>query len=127
MEFLKKLDLKSIVILILGLALIISFIFGQHNNIDYNKDEIDNLHKKNVIITKMNDSLIKVNAVIDSQIHDINKKLAETTIQLDSIKKELQILKKKNNEIPKYVSSLSANGVANAFTNYLKTKSTNPR
>ena len=127
MEFLKKLDIKSIAIIVLGIALIISFIFGQHNNVDYKKDEIEQLHKDNEAIARINDSLLRVNARIDQEIKDIHTKLAATAIELASTQKELKYLKNRTNEIPKYVGTLSANGVANSFTNYLNTKSSNAR
>ena len=41
MEFLKKLDFKTILILILGIGLIISFMFGQKSVIDEHKAEIN--------------------------------------------------------------------------------------
>lgn len=127
MEWLKKLDIKSIAIIVLGIALIISFLFGQHNNVDYKKDEIEELHKQNKAILKANDSLLYANKRIDQEIKDIHDKLASTAIELASTQKELRYLKNRTNEIPKYVGTLSANGVANSFTNYLNTKSSNAR
>jgi uncharacterized protein YoxC len=125
MEWLKKLDIKSIAIIVLGIALIISFLFGQHNNVDLKKDVIEQLHKENEAIAKRNDSLLQANKRIDQEIQDIHNRLAETAMELVSTQKQLKDLKNKTNEIPKYVGTLSANGVASEFTKYLNTKSTN--
>lgn len=127
MEFLKKLDIKSIAIIVLGAALIISFIFGQNNNIDYKKDEIKALHDQNKLLTQANDSLLLANKRIDQQIKDIHCELAKTAVELAKTQKELTDLKHRKNEIPKYVNGLSANDVANSFTNYLDSKSKHSR
>jgi uncharacterized protein YoxC len=127
MEWLKKLDIKSIAIIVLGIALIISFLFGQRNNIDYKKDEIEALHKQNEAIIKVNDSLLYANKRIDQEIKDIHDKLATTAIELAQAQKQIKDLKIRSHEIPKYVGALSANGVASELTNYLNTKSPNTR
>lgn len=127
MEWLKKLDFKSIAIIVLGIALIISFIFGQHNNIDTKKDAIEQLHKENEAIKKTNDSLLLANQRIDRDIQDIHNKLAATAVELASAQKQLKDLKNRSHEIPKYVGSLSANGVASSLSDYLNTKGSNPR
>ena len=120
----KKLDIKTWFIIILGIALCISFWFGQKSHIDTHADEIKALHEQNTVLIKKNDSLNIENAKIDGLIIEINKKLDSNNEVLASTKKELQNLKKKQNEIPHYVNHLSADGVANAFSEYL-TKSSN--
>ena len=127
MEWLKKLDIKSIAIIVLGIALIISFLFGQHNNVDYQKDDIEELHKQNKANLKANDSLLYANKRIDQEIKDIHDKLASTAIELASTQKELRYLKNRTNEIPKYVGTLSANGIASSLTDYLNSKSSSNR
>lgn len=127
MEFLKKLDFKSIAIIVLGIALIISFFFGQKSHIDTHADEIKELHAKNVQLLKTNDSLKAVNAKIDQILLAIDKKLSDNAQALASTNKEIQILKAKQNEVPRYVSHLSANGVSNALTDILNSKGSNPR
>lgn len=124
MNFLKKIDIKTWFIIILGIALIISFFFGQRNKIDYKKDEITNLREENKKLLKKYDSLNIINNKIDILIVELNKKIDSNTQILSSTNKEIQDLKKKQNEIPRYVNNLSANGVSNAFTDFLD-KSTN--
>jgi len=122
----KKIDLKTWVIIALGIALIISFFFGQKNTISVDKNAIDKLHKENELLLKSNDSLSVVNKNIDSKIKIINNKLDSNAIKLANTQSELDKLKKRKNETIIYVNRLSANGVSNAFSDYL-TKSTNSR
>jgi chromosome segregation ATPase len=122
----KKIDFKTWVIIILGVALCISFWFGQKSHIDNHADEIKALHKENESLIKKNDSLNIANAKIDELISDINKKIDGNTEVLTATKKQLQDIKNKQNEVPHYVNNLSANGVASAFSNYLN-KSSNSR
>jgi uncharacterized protein HemX len=119
METLKKIDIKTWLIIILGLALCISFWFGQKSHIDTHANEINMLHEENKKLLLKNDSLNAVNAKIDGVISDINKKIDNNTLALVTTTKELQAFKNKQNEIPAYVGHLSANGVSNAFTDYL--------
>jgi len=127
MEFLKKLDIKTWFIIILGVALIISFFFGQRNKIGYHKDEIKALHNNNALLIKSNDSLKNVNAALDSKIADINKILVTNETALNATQSELDKLKKRQHETFTNVNHLSANGVSNAFSDYLSTKGANPR
>ncbi len=122
---LKKIDFKTYAIIILGIALIISFFFGQKSHINTHKDDITLLHKNNAELIHRNDSLTVANAKLDKVITSIelelnknSKKLADTQIELDK-------LNKKRNEIPTYVNHLSATGVSSAFSNYLEAKSPN--
>lgn len=121
----KSLDIKTIAIIVLGIALVISFLFGQKSHIDTHKDEIANLHKLNSSISSKNDSLVNVNKSLDMVINEINKKLNDNSNKLANTEIELDKLKKRKNEIPTYVNNLSANGVSNAFSNYLETKGSN--
>jgi hypothetical protein len=121
-----KFDIKTWFIIILGVALCLSIWFGQKNNVYDNKDKIEVLQKQNESLIKKNDSLSIANAKIDVLISEINKKIDGNTEILVATKKQLQDIKKIQNEIPHYVNNLSANGVASAFSNYL-TKSSNSR
>ena len=118
----KKLDIKTIAIIVLGIALIISFFFGQGNKIDYKKDEINALHKDNANLSHKNDSLNAVNVKLDAAFAEINKVLEINAKKLSDTQLDLDKLKKRKNEIPTYVNRLSANGVTNAFTDYLQTR-----
>jgi hypothetical protein len=118
-----KFDIKTWFIIILGVALCLSIWFGQKNNVYDNKDKIEVLQKQNESLIKKNDSLSIANAKIDVLISEINKKIDGNTEILVATKKQLQDIKKIQNEIPHYVNNLSANGVANEFSKYLNKSS----
>ena len=122
----KKLDLKSWFIIILGAALCISFWFGQKNNIDDHADEIKMLHASNIALLKTNDSIKIANTKLDAKIADINTQLLANDIKLASTQLELDKLKKQKNETTIRVNGLSANGVSNAFSDYLKGRTKSP-
>ena len=117
---LKKLDIKSIFIIILTLGLVFSFILGQKNTIDYKKDEIKNLHKQNEALMNKNDSILLVNESLDKQISEINKQISANEELLADTELQLNILKQRRNEKSNIVTHLSANGVTNELSNYVK-------
>ena len=121
---LKKLDIKSVFIIILGIALIISFLFGHKSTIDTHVDEIKNLEHQNQSLINKNDSIINVNAGLDKkiatlsvQIDDNNKVFSQTQSQLNHFNNE-------KNEISKHINTLSGNDVASSLSNTLN-KGTN--
>jgi hypothetical protein len=117
---LKKLDIKSIFIIILSLGLIFSFMLGQKNTIDYKKDEIKNLHEKNKFLISKNDSLKSLNEALDKQIFVINKQLQINEKMLVESELKINTLKQRRNETNNTVTRLSANGVTNELSNYIK-------
>lgn len=120
----KKLDIKTILIIVLGIGLIISFMFGQKSTTNKHNDEINQLHLSNEQLTKQIDSLKAVNFQIDSKIVIIDKLLEGNTAKLYETQTELTDLKKRKHEIPTYVNALSADGVANSLSNYIQTRVT---
>jgi len=123
----KKFDIKTWTIIILGVALCISFWFGQRNKIGDNKDALKALHESNDSLKRNNDSLKRANIEIEAAIASITKILKANDDKLAATQIELDKLKKRKNETFTHVNNLSANGVSNAFTDYLNTKSSNPR
>ena len=117
---LKKLDIKTIAIIVLGIALIISFMFGQKSHIDNHEDEIKALHKDNAALLSKNDSLKAVNVKLDEVVAEINKVLDVNAKKLSDTQLELNELKKKQNEVHTYVNHLSANDVTNSFSDYFQ-------
>ena len=122
---LKKIDIKTWFIIILGVALIISFIVGQKNNVDTHKTDIEALHKANSALILKNDSLKEVNKGLDAKIARYDILLKENANLISSNEKELGRLKNKLNEIPNYVKYLSANGVTSNLTDYLQKRTEN--
>jgi cell division protein FtsB len=125
----KKIDIKTVLIVVLGIALIISFMFGQKNNIDNHENEISVLHKNNAKLLAKNDSLVKANKLIDLDIANINKQLDENAKKLAETQKQLDKLKNRKYENNNYVKHLSSHGVSVALSNYLenRAKSTDNR
>jgi alpha-N-acetylglucosamine transferase len=115
----KTIDLKTLLILVLGVALIISFFFGQKSAVDKHATEIKALHEENSLLLGRNDSLRTEIAKNDVFIDNANKVISNNSIATNKTQLELNKLKNKRNEIPNYVNALSANGTANAFTKYL--------
>jgi cell division protein FtsB len=121
-----KFDLKTIFIFILGGLLILAVIFNQ-KKIGSDESVIKDLHAKSDSLVKNNEELKEANKKLDSAIFIINQQLVVNKEKLDKTQKQLQDLNNKRNEISTNVNRLSANGVANAFTDYLdkRTKSSN--
>jgi hypothetical protein len=117
---LKKIDIKLVFILVLSLALIISFFVGQKNKIDYRKDEIEVLHAKNNELLKKNDSLAIVNQTLDKKIAKIDSIIKVNDIKISEKQSQIETLKRRKNEIPSHVNVLSANGVASSLSKYIE-------
>ena len=117
-----KLDLKSITIIVLGVLLILSFIFRGKTDVNKHTDDIGVLHKNNIELLKRNDSLIKVNTIIDLDIKKIDKELGEKAKSLAESQIQINKLKNKKHENNNYVKHLSANDVSIALSNYLENR-----
>ena len=115
-----KYDLKNVFIVILAIALLLMFLFGQKSNKEDFQKEIDSLHLKNTELTNQNDSLKKENTKLDVVIVNIEKEIAVNQKELVKTNIQLQKLNKKRNEILTYVNNLSSDGVAESFTEYLE-------
>lgn len=122
----KTFDIKTIFIFILGGLLILAVIFNQTKQVS-NDSVIKELHSKSDSLVKNNEELKEANKKLDSSLFIINQQLIVNKEKLEKTQKQLQDLNNKRNEISTNVNRLSANGVANAFTDYLnkRTKSSN--
>lgn len=121
-----KFDIKTIFIFILGGLLIGAVIFNQIKK-PINDSVIKALNEKSALLEKDNEELKKENKKLDSTIFIVNQELIANRAKLDKTQAQLKELNNKRNEISTNVNRLSANGVANAFTEYLdkRTKSSN--
>lgn len=115
----KSFDPKIVFIVVLALALILSFLFNIHNSIVYPKDEIKKLRHANELLSKNNDSIALVNKNLDKKLAELNLLLKENNKKLAETDSALKSLKKKRNETPTYVNRLSASGVATELSKYL--------
>lgn len=116
-----NLDLKSIVIILLGLV-VVGMILFRPSKTDVNKfqSEIDSLNNKNKELIYKNDSLKSLNEKISKDIIVLTKKVDEINTQLDSNENLIKKLKKKKGEIFSNVNSMDADGVTRSLTDYLK-------
>lgn len=112
-------DMKNILIILLGIIIIGMFLFGK-NVIDKHASEIKALHTENTTLLSKNDSLKNNNVKLDVILAKIDAKLDKNNEDTNNVLIVLDKLKQKKNEIPNYVSSLSANGTADALSKYLE-------
>lgn len=112
-------DMKTILILVMGIIIIGMFLFGK-NVINKHESEIKALHTENTSLLSKNDSLKNNNLKLDVILAKIDAKLEKNNEDTNNVLTELGKLKGKKNEIPNYVNSLSANGTADALSKYLE-------
>lgn len=115
----KFFDGKTINILILA-GLIIGMFFFEEKKIDKHKEEIKALHEQNDSLLVKNRELKKDNAKLDTLLVQIDAKLVQNNKDTDSVITELNDIKKKRNEIPNHVNTLSANATADELAKYLE-------
>ena len=114
-------DNKSIVIILLSL-LVVGLIFFKNSNKDienYGK-EIDNLNKVNKELLLNNDSLKNLNLGLSKDIINLNDKIGDINLILESNESLIKRLKKRKSEIPTNVNVMDADGVASGISDYLK-------
>lgn len=112
-------DIKNMLIILLGIIIVGMFLFNK-NVIDKHANEIKALHTENTALLTKNDSLRNDNVKLDIILAKIDAKLDKNNEETNSVLTALGKLKEKKNEIPNYVSSLSANGTADALSKYLE-------
>lgn len=115
------LDMKTILIIILGIIVIGLLLFG-NDTIDKHSTEIKNLKIENSSLLLKNEELKIDNAKLDIILGQIDLKLTQNNENTNTVLSALDKLKNKKNEIPNYVNSLSANGTANALSKYLENR-----
>jgi len=119
-NMLKKLDAKSIIIIILASLLVVFIWLEPNKKINYYKNELKALKEVNIELLKTNDSLKKANVLIDNEIKNLHKIIEVNEKLLIQYNNEITDLKKRKNEIPSKVNILNADMVAIEFTNYFK-------
>lgn len=116
----KKLDIKSIFIIILGIAVIVTYFMGGNTVTNNYQEQIEKLHKENQELVSKNDSLKTENVKLDEKFAKLEGKIKENDLKLSQTQSQLEKLNKRRNEVPTYVNGLSVDGVADAFTEYLE-------
>lgn len=117
----KKLEIKDIALIVLFLLLSVSVIVcSVKKTPDTNKNTIKDLHNDDKRLNLNNDSLFKVNELLNKNISDLELKIQVKTLEIDTKETEIKRLKNRKNETPNYVKRLGANDVANAMSNYIE-------
>lgn len=117
-----KIGTKEILIIVLGVALVLSFVFRPTKKIDYYEDEINALKQQNELLFSNNDSLKTKNGLLAQEISDILITIDSTEAKLADTENKLNDLEDGKGKISDNVRVLNADGVAGELTDYLNRK-----
>ena len=118
--FKSKIDIKTIFILVLGVAVILLLLFGPSKEINTHEEEILILKTQNRILSQDNDSISSINIKLMKDVVILEEDVEEINVKLEDSNKEIDKLKRKKNEIPSNVIIMDANDVTNNLADYLK-------
>lgn len=114
-------DKKTIVIILLSLVVVgLIFLKNFDKDIEKYRQEIDNLNKVNKELLLNNDSLKNLNSELSKDIINLNDKIDDINLILESNESLIKRLKKRKSEIPTNVNVMDADGVASGISDYLK-------
>ena len=113
-------DIKTIFILILGVAVILLLLFRPSKEINTHEEEILMLENQNKILLQDNDSLSSINIKLIEDVIILEEDVEEINVKLEDSSKEIDKLKRKKNEIPSNVIIMDANSVTNNLADYLR-------
>lgn len=122
-----KLDIKSIFIIILGAALILSFIFRPAKPIETYENEINALKQVNKELLISNDSIAGLNKKLEKEIQQILFTIDSTEALLRNTENKLKELEKRRDEVSNIVDNLNSDGVTQSISDYLKRRGKDPR
>ena len=115
-----NIDIKSILILLLGVALVLSFIFRPSVPIEEYEEEISILQKQNKKLLISNDSIVKANIILQKEIDVILYTIDSTKVVLRKTESKLKELERKRNEVSDIVDNMDSDDVTNTISDYLK-------
>ena len=113
-------DIKTIFILVLGVAVILLLLFIPSKVINTHEEEMLILKNQNIILLQNNDSLSSINNKLIEDVVILEEGVDEINIKLENSTKEIEKLKKKKNEIPANVIIMDANDVTYNIADYLE-------
>lgn len=113
-------DIKTVFILVLAGALIISILSRPSTPIETYETEIDALKQENQKLQLSNDSINKLNLRLQEEITVMLYAIDSTEVILKQTEKKLSELEKKRNEISTIVTNMDSDDITNTFSNYLK-------
>ena len=118
--FKTDIDIKTIFILVLGVAVILLLLFRPSKEISTYEEEMLILKNQNIKLLQNNDSLSTINDKLIEDVIILEEDVEEINIKLVDSSKEIDKLKKKKNEIPSNVIVMDANSVTNYLADYIK-------
>ena len=117
-----KLDIKMIFILVLGVALLLSWLFRPAKKIDMYEDELKALNEQNDSLVTYNDNLKLVNDSLDGENKKIVQAIDSTQVELDKSSDRINDLEDEKDKVSGYVNTLNADGVATGLSKYLNSR-----
>ena len=116
-------DIKIVFILVLAVALILSFIFRPSTPIETYEDEINLLKQQNQQLLLSNDSINLINTKLQEEINVMLYAIDSTKVALEKTETKLENLEIKRNEVSTIVSNMGSDDITNTFSNYFKRRS----
>ena len=113
-------DIKLVFIIVLAVALILSFLFQPATQIETYESEINSLKQQNERLLLSNDSINKINQKLQEEITVILYAIDSTKVILKQTEEKLTELEKKRNEISIIVDNMDSDDITNTFSDYLK-------
>ena len=116
-------NIQTVFILILAVALILSFIFRPSTPIETYENEINLLKQQNQQLLLSNDSINLINTKLQEEINVMLYAIDSTKVALEKTETKLENLEIKRNEVSTIVSNMGSDDITNTFSNYFKRRS----
>ena len=113
-------NIQTVFILILAVALILSFIFRPSKPIETYENEINLLKQQNQQLLLSNDSINFINTKLQKEINVILYAIDSTKVALKKTENKLEILENKRNEVSTIINNMDSDDITNTFSSYLK-------
>jgi len=116
----KKLDFKTIIIIVLLLGVIGFIIFWPEPEVDYNQDKIDELKEQNEDLLAKNDSLSNVISEKDTIIVMAEREVEELQEEVEIKDSLIQNINNRRDETRDHVNSLDGNDITRGINDYIR-------
>ena len=113
-------NIQTVFILILAVALILSFIFRPSKPIETYENEINLLKQQNQQLLLSNDSINFINTKLQKEINVILYAIDSTKVALKKTENKIEILENKRNEVSTIINNMDSDDITNTFSSYLK-------
>ncbi len=120
-------DIKLVFIIVLAVALILSFLFQPATQIETYETEINSLKQQNERLLLSNDSINRINQKLQEEITVMLYAIDSTKVILKQTEEKLSDLEKKRNEVSTIVTNMDSDDITNTFSDYLKRRNTGNR